>query len=98
MLLGIDFGTTRTVVAAVDRGNYPIVSFQPEDGDTLEWYPSVVAACGAEIVFGFDALQKQGDADWQILRSFKRRLASVGPDERIEIGDLRLTALELLAS
>jgi hypothetical protein len=27
MLLGIDYGTTRTVVAAVDRGNYPVVSF-----------------------------------------------------------------------
>ena len=26
MLLGIDYGTTRTVVAAVDRGNYPVVS------------------------------------------------------------------------
>ena len=27
MRLGIDFGTTRTVVAASDRGNYPVVSF-----------------------------------------------------------------------
>jgi molecular chaperone DnaK (HSP70) len=98
MLLGIDFGTTRTVVAAADRGNYPIVSFQPEDGDTLEWYPSAAAARGNEIIFGFDAVQKQGNADWQMLRSFKRQLGTIGPDERIEAGDLRLTALELLAS
>src|SRR6266511_3613623 len=42
MLLGIDFGTTRTVVAAVDRGNYPIVSFHPEDGDTLECFLSAL--------------------------------------------------------
>ena len=28
MRLGIDFGTTRIVVAAVDRGNYPVVSFE----------------------------------------------------------------------
>jgi molecular chaperone DnaK (HSP70) len=96
MLLGIDFGTTRTVVAAVDRGNYPIISFHPEDGDTLEWYPSVAAARGGEVVFGFDAAQKQGAEGWSVLRSFKRRLATIGPDERIEIGDHKLTALELL--
>jgi molecular chaperone DnaK (HSP70) len=96
MLLGIDFGTTRTVVTSVDRGNYPIVSFHPEDGDTLEWYPSVAAARGAEIVFGFDAAQKQGAEGWSLLRSFKRRLGLTGPDDSIEVGDHRLTALELL--
>src|SRR5215510_844915 len=96
MLLGIDFGTTRTVVASVDRGNYPIVSFHPEDGDTLEWYPSVAASRGAEIVFGFDAAQKHGAEGWSMLRSFKRRLGLTGPDESIEVGDYRLTALELL--
>ena len=96
MYLGIDFGTTRTVVAAADRGNYPVVSFHPEDGDTLEWYPSVVAARNGEIVFGFDAAQKQADAGWNVLRSFKRRLGMIGPDDHIEIGDHKLTALELL--
>jgi len=98
MLLGIDFGTTRTVVASVDRGNYPTISFQPENGDTLGWYPSAVAARGSEIVFGFDAVQKQTRPDWQVLRSFKRQLATIGPDELIEIGELKLTALELLTS
>src|SRR5262245_38748455 len=96
MLLGIDFGTTRTVVAAVDRGNYPVVSFHPEDGDTLEWYPSVAAARGHEIVFGFDAAQKQCADGWSVLRAFKRRLGTIGPDELVEIGDRRPTALELL--
>ena len=96
MLLGIDFGTTRTVVSAVDRGNYPIVSFHPEDGDTLEWYPSVAAARGGEIVFGLDAAQKQGAEGWSVLRSFKRRLGTTGPDELVEIGGHGLTALELL--
>jgi len=96
MLLGIDFGTTRTVVASVDRGNYPVVSFQPEDGDTLEWYPSVAAARGGEIIFGFDAAQKQGEEGWSLLRSFKRRLGTIGTDERIEIGDHKMTALELM--
>src|SRR5579863_2493348 len=32
MRLGIDFGTTRTVVAAVDRGNYPVITFEAGDG------------------------------------------------------------------
>src|SRR6266545_2966954 len=96
MLLGIDFGTTRTVVAAVDRGNYPIVSFHPEDGDTLEWYPSVAAARDRAIVFGLDAAQKHGAEGWSVLRSFKRRLGTIGPDELVEIGGHRLTALELL--
>src|SRR5688572_15212753 len=96
MLLGIDFGTTRTVVAAVDRGNYPVVSFHPEDGDMLEWYPSVAAARCGDIVFGFDAAQKQGAYGWDVLRAFKRRLGTIGSDERVAIGDHRTTALELL--
>src|SRR5262245_22989717 len=98
MLLGIDFGTTRTAVAAVDRGNYPIVSFQTEGGDTLDWYPSVAAAHDKELAFGFDAAQKQSEQDWQILCSFKRQLGTIGPDEQIELGDVRLTALDLLTS
>ncbi|MEI8258670.1 MAG: Hsp70 family protein, partial [Deltaproteobacteria bacterium] len=42
MRLGIDFGTTRTVVAAVDRGNYPLVAFTSDDDDAnaTEWLPS----------------------------------------------------------
>jgi molecular chaperone DnaK (HSP70) len=96
MLLGIDFGTTRTVVAAVDRGNYPIVSFQPDSGDTLNWYPSLVATRGNDLLFGFDAASKQSDSDWYALRSFKRQLGSVGPYESIEVGGRKLCALELL--
>src|SRR5262249_41000369 len=96
MLLGIDFGTTRTVVAAVDRGNYPVISFHTESGDTLDWYPSLAAAHDNELVFGFDAAQKQAEPDWQVLRSFKRQLGTIGPDDRIGIGGLKLTALDLL--
>ena len=40
MRLGIDLGTTRTVVAAVDRGNYPVAGFTSEDGELQEWLPS----------------------------------------------------------
>ena len=31
MRLGVDFGTTHTVVAIVDRGNYPVVAFEGGD-------------------------------------------------------------------
>jgi molecular chaperone DnaK len=96
MLLGIDFGTTRTVVAAVDRGNYPVVSFQSESGDTFEWYPSLVAARDHEIVFGFDAALQQAEQGWDVLRSFKRLLSALGPDERVKVGDYELTTFALL--
>jgi molecular chaperone DnaK (HSP70) len=101
--LGIDFGTTRTVVATVDRGNYPVISFQPgrEGGETdddqiLNWYPSIVAAKGEEVVYGLDALAKQRVEGWTLLRSFKRQLGEVGPDERIRIGSCQRSAIELL--
>ncbi|MBO0799267.1 MAG: Hsp70 family protein, partial [Blastocatellia bacterium] len=96
LLLGIDFGTTRTVVAAVDRGNYPIVSFQAESGETLGWYPSVVATRGEELLFGFDAATKQSHPDWLVVRSFKRWLGSTGPYEALALGQKRISALQLL--
>ena len=48
MRLGIDLGTTRVVVARADRGNYPVVTFEDEQGEGYEWYPSLLAARGAE--------------------------------------------------
>jgi molecular chaperone DnaK (HSP70) len=50
--LGIDFGTTRTVVATCDRGNYPVVGFLDEAGDPADFYPSVVAERAGELRFG----------------------------------------------
>lgn len=97
MLLGIDYGTTRTVVAAVDRGNFPIASFQNEGGDTQEWYPSLIAASDSgELLFGFDAAAKQREANWHLLRSFKRQLGMLGADSSVRIGERRFTALALL--
>ncbi|HEV2764615.1 MAG TPA: Hsp70 family protein [Pyrinomonadaceae bacterium] len=99
MLLGIDFGTTRTVVAAADRGNYPVVSFQGEHGDPQEWYPSLIACArrGAERLYGFDAAAVQHDADWSLLRSFKRELGRLGPESSVRLGDTDVPALQLLS-
>ncbi len=76
MRLGIDFGTTRTVVAYGDRGNYPLVSFLDAAGDTCEWFPSVAAQRGGEWRFGFEAARvAAADPSWTLYRSFKRLLA-----------------------
>ncbi len=86
MRLGIDFGTTHTVVALVDRGNYPIVSF--EQGDAI---PSIVSVdpSGA-LRFG------AADPGWPALRSFKRLLDAARPDTALELGGKSYLLTELL--
>jgi molecular chaperone DnaK (HSP70) len=96
MILGIDYGTTRTVVAAVDRGNYPVISFQNADGDTQDWYPSLLAARDSELLFGLDAAARQDEPGWLIRRSFKRELATLGPESMITLGNRSIKALDLL--
>jgi molecular chaperone DnaK (HSP70) len=95
MKLGIDFGTTRIVVASVDRGNYPLVSFETPEG-TYDWFPSVVAVRGAERRFGWDAWSAQTEAGWTILRSLKRSLEDSGPETLIAIDGAQVPLTELL--
>lgn len=79
MKLGIDFGTTHTVVAAVDRGNVPVVSFRWPDGEDRPWYPSVLAERDGELRFGLDALEATTRVPgWTLHRSFKRWLQRSG--------------------
>ncbi|WP_026926479.1 Hsp70 family protein [Granulicoccus phenolivorans] len=73
MHLGIDFGTTRTIVAHADRGNYPVVSFVDQHGDSSEFFPSVAAVTESGWAYGFEALAA-ADAGAPLLRSFKRVL------------------------
>jgi molecular chaperone DnaK (HSP70) len=83
MRLGIDLGTTRSIVAVADRGNYPIVTFESDEGDFQEWYPSLVAVRGEERRYGFEALAHAMNPEWIIHRSFKRLLATASPSGSI---------------
>jgi molecular chaperone DnaK (HSP70) len=94
--LGIDFGTTRTVVARVEGGNYPLVTFEAEWGDGQEWYPSLIAGKGSNRVFGWEAWSKQSEEGWQVIRSLKRYLSHANPETCLQVGEEKVPLLTLL--
>jgi molecular chaperone DnaK (HSP70) len=90
MRIGIDFGTTRVVVAAADRGNYPLVNFEVPDGRVRDWFPSLLAVSGDKRAYGWEALEQQGKPGWTVVRSLKRWLKNAGPCSALDIADQRL--------
>ncbi len=94
--LGIDFGTTRTVVAAVDRGNYPLLSFENPDGAQVDWFPSLVAVRGGERLYGWEAWACQQDPDWTVIRSLKRILQDAGPNTILEMAGQHVPLIQVL--
>jgi molecular chaperone DnaK len=93
MRVGIDFGTTHTVIAAVDRGNYPVISF-----DGVDAWPSLIAANAAgELRFGADAAAVRHEPGWSVLRSFKRLLNDAGPQTRVHLAGREHRLADLLA-
>ncbi len=93
MRVGIDFGTTHTVVATVDRGNYPVVSF-----DAVDAWPSLIAAnAGGQLRFGADAAAVRHEPGWSVLRSFKRLLNEAGPRTEVTLAGRNYRLAELLA-
>ncbi len=98
MRLGIDFGTTRTVVACADRGNYPVIDFADSAGDSVGWIPSAVAERNGELRFGFDATAVADDPSFTLLRSFKRLLSTPrgGPADLVRVGQTALPVSDLL--
>lgn len=98
MQLGVDFGTTRTIVSTVDRGNYPVVAFTNNDGDSVDHIPSVVAREGDGLVFGFDA-HAAASRGARLVRSFKRVLASPGvtASTPVDVDGLQVGILDLLS-
>lgn len=95
MKLGVDFGTTRIVVAAADRGNYPLVSFETAEA-TFEWFPPLVAMRGLERRFGWDAWHAQEDPSWTIIRSLKRYLEDAGPETLLEANGITVPLADLM--
>jgi molecular chaperone DnaK (HSP70) len=85
MRIGVDFGTTRIVVAAVDRGNYPLVHFETPDGQTRDWFPPVVAVKDGVRIYGWDAIAVQDQESWTVVRSLKRALRSAGPYTEVHV-------------
>jgi len=96
MRLGIDFGTTRVVVATVDRGNYPVVSFDVPDESARDWFPPLVAAKGNRRIYGWEAWAAQDEPGWTIVRSLKRALESAGPQTLVQVGEQVLPMRQLL--
>ncbi len=79
MRLGIDFGTTRTVVAAAHRGRYPVVSFETADG-FHDYLPGLAALNGRDLLFGADASR---DLTIPLIRSVKAAITGAAPDEPV---------------
>lgn len=95
MRLGVDFGTTRIVVAAADRGNFPLVPFENADS-TADWFPPLIAIRGSERRYGWDAWQLQAEPGWTMIRSIKRYLADAGPHTCLEAGGASAPLITLL--
>ena len=97
MRIGIDFGTTRVVVASVDRGNFPLVNFETPDGQACDWFPPVVAIRGNARLYGWQAVAAQEDDSWTFVRSLKRCLRNAGPKTELRAGGQSLPLRMLLA-
>lgn len=97
MRLGVDFGTTTTAIAIVDRGNYPIVSFVNNREDTVDFIPSILALDGDHLVYGFDAEDAAREGAPH-LRSFKRLLSdpSVTDTSTLRLGNHSISVLDAL--
>jgi len=102
MRIGVDFGTTRVVVAVADRGNYPLVHFESPDGQMRDWFPPVLAAKDGVRVYGWEAIAAQESENWTLVRSIKRALRTAGPHSEVQVGGrsvpVRLVMAEMMTA
>jgi molecular chaperone DnaK len=96
--LGIDFGTTRTIVAVRDRGNFPVVGFERPDGSVVDHWPTVVATDGERLIFGWEAMDRLNDRSWTVARSMKRLLVGAGPESLARVGPVGIPLAELVVA
>ena len=94
MRLGIDFGTTRTVVAAASDGRHPVISFDLGDR-WADHIPGIAARVGDELRFGWEAVEAVGqNRSDAVVRSLKRVITERAPDAMVE--NLNASAEQLL--
>jgi molecular chaperone DnaK (HSP70) len=80
MRLGIDFGTTRTVVATVHDGRHPVASFD-EGGEFREYLPGTAVVRDGELLVGWAAANALAAGEAQhAVRSVKRAVQALAPD------------------
>ena len=78
----------------MDRGNYPIVSFEHSD-----YVPSLAAASNdGTLRFGAQAAAVANEPGWSVLRSFKRMLVDAGPATEVQLGPLRMKVVDLFTA
>jgi molecular chaperone DnaK (HSP70) len=94
--LGIDFGTTRTVIAAVQDGRHPVASFDLGDAYGT-WLPGLAAWDGESWVFGAaaSAAIREGRPS---LRSVKRAVSGLAPGDTVTLDGVPPTSALELAS
>jgi molecular chaperone DnaK len=93
--LGIDFGTTRTVVATAEQGRHAVVGFETPTG-FADYLPGG-AVCTPDILhFGFEATERMIGAP-AVVRSIKRSMELVPPDEPVpELAGIGPSALSVV--
>jgi molecular chaperone DnaK (HSP70) len=99
MRLGVDFGTTRSVVAAVQDGRYPVASFATDDG-FVDYLPGIATWGPAGLAFGNAASARLARADGHrtpLLRSVKAAITGIAPEDTAwELPGGSIAALDLV--
>ncbi len=97
MIIGIDFGTSRTVAACSEDGDYTVCRFNC-NGKFMEYIPSLIAVKDGSIKFGWDAVCCENDPNVYLMRSLKRMVGYYPPDLDFELApNVHITVLELTA-
>jgi molecular chaperone DnaK (HSP70) len=97
MRFGIDFGTTRTVVAAATEGRYPVAAFETAGG-FVDFVPGLAVASQSGMSLGWEAVERLSSDAPSALRSIKRVVSNLSPDDAIAQLSGAPTALELATS
>lgn len=103
-IVGIDFGTTNSVIALHDRGSFPVVphTIQTRIGRVNhEVFPSTIywSKKTGELSYGLEAerlAQASGPDDGVEIRSLKRMLGTYHEGQEVQAGDKKFKVKDLL--